>query len=125
MGLTNSLSAEIQPKMDLNWHTFTDHLKAMMSNILMSGDLTDITLVSDDKKKLKAHKVVLSSCSPVFKDIINDLPEKNPIIYLKGIHSYEIESILQFMYLGQATLLQERMNVFIDVAKSLEIKEIS
>ena len=29
------------------------------------------------------------------------------------------------MYLGQATFYQDRMNEFIDVAKSLEVKEIS
>ena len=36
-----------------------------------------------------------------------------------------MKSILQFMYLGQATFYQDRMNEFINVAKSLEIKEIS
>ena len=36
-----------------------------------------------------------------------------------------MKSILQFMYLGQATFYQERMNEFLNVAKSLEIKEIS
>jgi len=36
-----------------------------------------------------------------------------------------MKSILQFMYLGQATFFQERMNEFLNVAKSLEIKEIS
>merc|ERR1712098_405602 len=39
--------------------------------------------------------------------------------------SQEIKSILQFMYLGQATFYQDRMNEFLNVAKSLEIKEIS
>ena len=36
-----------------------------------------------------------------------------------------MKSILQFMYLGQATFYQDRMNEFLNVAKSLEIKEIS
>merc|ERR1719342_202001 len=39
--------------------------------------------------------------------------------------SQEIESILQFIYLGQATFYQDRMNEFLNVAKSLEIKELS
>ena len=35
------------------------------------------------------------------------------------------QSIFEFMYLGVATFYQERMNEFLDVAKNLEIKEIS
>ena len=44
---------------------------------------------------------------------------------MRGIQSFEVESILQFNYLEEATFYQERMNEFINVAKSLEIKEIS
>ena len=36
-----------------------------------------------------------------------------------------MESILEFMYLGVATLYQERMYEFLDVAKNLQIKDIS
>ena len=36
-----------------------------------------------------------------------------------------MESILEFMYLGVATFYQDRMNEFLNVAKNLEIKEIS
>merc|ERR1712189_130856 len=35
-----------------------------------------------------------------------------------------MKSILQFMDLGQATFYQDRMNEFLEVAKTLEIKEI-
>ena len=44
---------------------------------------------------------------------------------MKGIQHQEMESILEFMYLGGATFYQERMNEFLNVAKNLEIKEIS
>ena len=74
--------------------------------------------MSEDKTKFKAHKFVLNACSPVFQSIISDLPQKDPIIYLHGIHSQEIKSILQFMYLGQATFFHDRMNDFLNVAKS-------
>ena len=47
------------------------------------------------------------------------------IVYLRGVEPQEMKSILQFTYLGQATFYQNRLNVFLVVAKSLEIKEIS
>ena len=54
------------------------------------------------------------------------MPQKeDSSIYLRGVKSQEMKSILQFMYLGQATFYQDRMNDFLNVAKSLEIKEIS
>ena len=110
---------------NLNWHTYNDHLREMMQNLMQSNESTDVTLMCEDKTKFKAHKFVLNACSPVFQSIISDLPQRDPIIYLRGIHSQEIKSILQFMYLGQATFFHDRMNDFLNVAKSLEIKEIS
>ena len=53
------------------------------------------------------------------------MPEKDPVIYLRGVCAPEMKSILQFMYLGKATFYQDRMNEFLNVARSLEIKEIS
>merc|ERR1711873_89221 len=82
----------------------------------------DVTLVSDDQTQFKAHKIVLSACSPVFKKIIESNPSQHPLIYLRGIQSYEMESILQFMYLGEGKFYQERMGEFIKVAKDLEVK---
>merc|ERR1712126_502462 len=114
-----------QEKYNLKWHTFSDHLRNMLHEMMKSNELTDVTLVCDDKIHIKAHKIVLSACSPVFKDILNDLPQNNSVIYLRGIHHQEMESILEFIYLGVATFHQERMNEFLTVAKSLEIKEIS
>ena len=114
-----------QEKYNLNWHTYSDHLREMLHEMMKSNELTDVTLVCDDKRQFKAHKIVLSACSSVFKSIINGLPQNSSVIYLRGIQHQEMESILEFMYLGVATFYQERMNEFLNVAKSLEIKEIS
>ena len=45
-------------------------------------------------------------------------------MYLRGIQFSEMESIMQFIYLGEATFFEERMDEFLAVAKSLEIKEL-
>ena len=122
---TFSLLIMNQEKCNLSWHTYSDHLKDMLHEMMTSNELTDVTLVCDDKKTFKAHKIVLSACSSVFKSIIEDLPHNNATIYLRGIQHQEMESILEFMYLGVATFYQDRMNEFLNVAKNLEFKEIS
>ena len=45
-------------------------------------------------------------------------------MYLRGIQYSELESIMQFIYLGEATFYEERMDEFLAVAKSFEIKEL-
>ena len=114
-----------QEKYNLYWHTYSDHLKEMLHEMMKSNELTDVTLVCEDKRQFKAHKIVLSACSSIFKSIISDLPQNSSVIYLRGIQHQEMESILEFMYLGVATFYRERMNEFLNVAKTLEIKEIS
>ena len=114
-----------QGKFNLIWRAYTDHLREMLHNMMTSNELTDVTLVSEDRKQFKAHKVVLSATSTVFESIISQSSLSNAIIYLRGIQSHEIESILEFIYLGKATFYEDRMNEFLNVAKSLDIKEIS
>ena len=78
-----------QEKYNLNWHTYSDHLREMLYEMKKRSELTDVTLICDDKTQFKVHKVVLSTCSTVFKSIINDLPWNsisrngiNPRIYV-------------------------------------------
>ena len=94
-----------------------------MKEMMTSGDFADVTLVCDDKKKIRAHRNILAACSPVFKDILQI--ENSSVVYLKGVYSSEMESIIQFIYLGEATFYEERMNHFLEAAKSLDIKELN
>ena len=113
-----------QEKYSLTWHTYSDHLKGMMKELMMNEDFSDVTLVTEDKKQIKANIAILSACSPVFKEMLKKDKNSKPTIYLRGIQHYEMESIIQFVYLGEATFYEERMVEFLDVAKSLEIKQL-
>ena len=77
--------------------SYPDQVKKVLQRLLKSAEFTDVTLVCDDKKIFKTHKFVLSAYSPVFKSIINNAVENNPIIYLRGINHVEMGSILEFM----------------------------
>ena len=113
-------------KYTLTWHSHPDYLREMMHEMMASDDFTDVTLVTDDKKTIKAHRNILSACSPVFKNILQmEINHSHPVLYLRGIQYSEIESILQFIYLGEAKFYEERMNEFLSVSKSLEIQELS
>ena len=115
-----------QEKYKLSWNTYSDHLREMMKEMMTSDIYTDVTLVCDDKKQLKAHRNILSACSPVFKDILQiDTRNIEPMIYLRGIEHSEMESILQFMYFGEASFYECRLDELLLVAKSLGVRELS
>ena len=119
-------------KMDTNvynliWQSYPDHLREMMQNMMQADNFTDVTIVTDDKKLIKAHRNILSACSPVLNDILlkMDFQTNHPFIYLRGIQSSEMESILQFIYQGEAKFAEYRLNEFLSASQSLEIKQLS
>ena len=42
-------------KYTLTWHSHPDYLREMMREMMTSDDFTDVTLVTDDKKTIKAR----------------------------------------------------------------------
>ena len=104
------------------WHTHADHLKEMLRNMKTDDTFTDVTLVCDDGRKIRAHKVVLGASSSVMKKMLTNTDTSS--IDLEGMAFEEINSILQFIYLGEATLFQERMQEFLDAAQKLKVKEL-
>ena len=112
-------------KLDLNWHTFTDHVLDNMKHLLSSNQFADVTLVCDDNIRIMAHSFVLSACSAVFSNLFKGESQSNATVFLRGIDHRDLNQILQFMYQGKATFAEDRMNSFISASKSLEVKEIS
>ena len=109
-------------KYNIKWHTYSEQLQVTMRKLMTSPDFTDVTFVCEDKKLIRAHKNILNECSPALKEIFQIERSINSIIYLKGINHSDMELILHFIYLGEATFNEERLNDFLSVAKSLEIK---
>ena len=115
-----------QEKNILTWQSYSDHLREALTEMMTSSEFSDVTLVTDDKQQIKAHRNILSACSPVFKNILQlDSNNANPVIYLRGIQHSEMEAIMQFIYLGKAMFYETRISEFLKVSKYLEIKDLS
>ena len=111
-------------KNDLEWKTFSDHLSSTTKRLMETKELADVTLVTDDQKQVLAHKIFLSAGSEIFRNILINNPHKHPFIYLTNIKHQELEAIIQFLYLGTASLYQDRIDDFLSAAKSLQVKEM-
>jgi len=86
--------------------------------------LEDVTLVVEGGE-LKAHRVVLASCSPFFRRILVSCSHQAPLLYLRGIPKQELSSMLDFMYQGEVSIGQDRLAAFLAVAEDLQVKGLT
>ena len=112
-------------QLNLSWNEFEKCASNTFKELLEETDFVDVTLVSDDLFQLKAHKVILSSCSSVLKKILQVNPQQHPIIYLAGIPYKEMKGLINFMYLGQTEINEEDLNIFMDAAAILDIRGLN
>ena len=105
------------------WKTFQTHIAQSLQDLVTEGNFADVTLVSDEQIQIPAHKIVLSACSPVLKNLLLNNPHSHPLLYIRGVKQQELQSILQFMYLGEATINIDHINEFMEIAKDLKLKE--
>ena len=105
-------------KFDLTWNDFGRNAERTIKNLASDSLYTDVTLISDDRKRIKAHKIILSSCSSFFKTIFLKTKNQsnNLMIYLKGINSKDLELMMRFIYLGEADIQE-----FLEAGKDLKI----
>ena len=108
-------------KFSLIWNDYNSHLSELMRGMLKRPDLSDVTLICDESS-FKVHKVVLSACSEVFTDIVKQTQGSNSVIYLRGIPAKQMETLVEFMYLGQAQMFEGQIEDFLNIARDLKIK---
>jgi len=108
----------------VSWENSPFSFLQNLRGVLFENDLCDVTLISDDQKLLKSHKLILSACSPVFKTIIQNSNHSYPVIYLRGIRFQDIEAIVKFIYSGEASIPQSNLKSFLTVVEDLQIKDL-
>lgn len=109
----------------LSWSNFQSNLTAGFNLLFQEEDLVDVTLAAEGRY-LKAHKAVLSVCSPYFKELFRVNPCKHPIVILPSEVSYHIMScLLTYMYQGEVSVRQEEIPMFLKIAEVLRIKGLT
>ena len=78
-----------------------------------------------DGQLVRAHKLVLSACSPMFRTMLKKNDHPKPIIYLHGVRYTDIKAILNFMYRGEVNINQEDLNTFLAAAEELRVRGLS
>ncbi|XP_075226159.1 uncharacterized protein LOC142327137 isoform X7 [Lycorma delicatula] len=108
----------------LRWNNHQSTLISVFDTLLASGQLVDCTLAAEGQY-LKAHKVVLSACSPYLEVLLSQHYEKHPIVILKDVKFQELKSMMDYMYRGEVNISQDQLGTFLKAAESLQIKGLS
>jgi len=111
-------------KFCLRWNDFENNISSAFRELRDDKDFFDVTLACDDEQ-IQAHKVILSACSPFFRNILRRNPHQNPLLYLKGVKYTDLQSVLNFMYHGEVNVAQEELNSFLAVAEDLRVKGLT
>ncbi|KAH8289560.1 hypothetical protein KR054_007165, partial [Drosophila jambulina] len=108
----------------LRWNNYLRHLTYSLDNHRLNDDFVDVSLCVDGRR-IKAHKVVLSSCSSYFKEIFKENPHPHPVIIFKFIKFEDLNSIIEFMYQGEVNVQQEALQSFLQTAELLAVQGLT
>jgi len=111
-------------KFCLRWNDFESNISSAFRELRDDKDFFDVTIACDDEQ-ISAHKVILSACSPFFRNILRRNPHQHPLLYIKGVKYTELQAVLNFMYHGEVNVAQEELNSFLTVAEDLRVKGLT
>ena len=118
-------------KFCLRWNDFHGNVSRSFASIRESNHFFDCTLTTDDdddddtySEYLRAHKVILSASSDLFKKILTKkslCENPNPVVYLRGISAKDLKHILDFIYHGEVNVAKDELDRFLEVAETLKV----
>jgi len=109
----------------LKWNNYQSNVTSTFKELLAVEDFVDITL-SAEGGALRAHKVVLSACSPYFRDILKGISAwQHPVIVLKDVPLEDLQGIVEFIYHGEVSVDKECLTSFLKTAQMLRVKGLT
>ncbi|XP_022914274.1 longitudinals lacking protein, isoforms H/M/V-like [Onthophagus taurus] len=104
----------------LKWNNFQASIISAFESLQTTQDLADVTLTTEGLS-VKAHKIILSACSPYFRTVFKENPCSHPIVILKDILYDDLLAVLNFMYHGEVLVTKDRLHSFLQTAEVLQV----
>ncbi|CAB3368953.1 Hypothetical predicted protein [Cloeon dipterum] len=105
----------------LKWNSFQSNIVTCFETLWEEEGLVDCTLASEGQC-IRAHKVILSACSPFFRRIFETNPCQHPVIILQDVQFTDLEALLCFVYKGEVNIDQDDLPALLKAAESLQIR---
>ena len=108
----------------LRWEDHHKSFFELAEDLCHQEQFIDVTISCGDQN-FPAHKLILSVCSPYFKNLFLRNPCKHPIVVLKDVHFKYMKLLLIFMYRGEVAVPQEDLHGLLRVARSLQVRGLA
>ncbi|XP_043236429.1 broad-complex core protein isoforms 1/2/3/4/5-like isoform X12 [Amphibalanus amphitrite] len=108
----------------LKWNDFRNSVTSVFEDLRKDGELVDITLCCEGKK-VKAHRMMLSACSPYFRDLLKENPCQHPVFFLKDTTFSDLRAVIEFVYNGEVNVTQTQLSSFLKTAEMLQVRGLT
>ena len=112
-------------KLCLQWNDFKENITFSFKALRDDKEFTDVTLACEDDQQIEVHKTVLATSSPFFMDLLKRHKHSHPLIYMRGIKSNLLVTILDFLYHGEANVLQYDLDSFLALAEEFQLRGLT
>ena len=111
-------------KLCLKWNDFQENVNTVFESLRQHKDFSDVTLASDDGQQFEAHKILLATLSPIFRNIFkaDKTGHPHPLIFMQGVKSEDLRALIDFLYCGETKVDQENLETFLGIAEDLQLK---
>ena len=107
---------------NVSWEKYSEAVVTNFGRLVEDDVFTDVTLVSNDERYIKAHKAVLSLNSPFFKSILTRHPHSHPLIFLDSLTYEDLRNLINFIYLGETKVIHEDLNNFLTIGQKFKLQ---
>jgi len=112
-----------QENFALRWNDFHANITSSFKHLRSSPDFQDVTLMCGIDTEIRAHKVILSACSPYFQSILCHISSPNPVVVMPHDVQYEeVVRLIDFMYHGEVAIPSQDINRFLSVAEQFQVR---
>ena len=101
----------------------SNHIIDVLDDSLTFSFGSNVTLVSNDEKCFKAHKIVLSASSELLEDIFSKCPREDSTLLFSEVNGDILKSLVYYIYFGKVNLSSEKREEFETLVKDLKIEE--
>ncbi|KAK7868312.1 hypothetical protein R5R35_013896 [Gryllus longicercus] len=108
----------------LRWNNYQSSITSAFENLRDDEDFVDVTLACEGRS-LKAHRVVLSACSPYFRELLKSTPCKHPVIVLQDVAFADLHALVEFIYHGEVNVHQRNLTSFLKTAEVLRVSGLT
>ena len=112
------------PKFCLTWKDYNSNFSKEFGEFRKHEDFFDVTLACEENT-ITAHKIVLSAASDFFKTILRKHKHEHPLIYLTEVKFSDLQSILDFIYSGEAEVAEKDLESLLATATRFKVKGLT